>query len=199
NAAEVDIDFDPAVLQNINMTAPASETLNFKAITLPDAPYTTENTSGHSEYAAESLQSNDNDYNFMVITFTTATPPVTGVTDISFQNLPPAHETQLAEFGITFTSNLQNTSVTISNCTPPTATISSSAPITICDGQPVGLTLSAATGVSPYDITVNGTTYTDVTVGTQFASIPFESSRLFPADPIPASQATNDKGAGSGM
>src|SRR5690606_29840978 len=188
-----------SVLQIVNITAPASDTFNFPAITLPAAPFTTENTTGHIEYAAGSVLSYGEDFNFMVITFTTATPPVTGVTNISFQNLPPAHETQLAEFGIPFTSNLQNTSVTITNCTPPTATITSSAPISICDGQPVGLTLSAATGVSPYDITVNGTTYTDVTVGTQFASIPFESSRLFPADPIPASQATNDKGAGSGM
>src|SRR5690606_41731601 len=69
-----------SVLQIVNITAPASDTFNFPAITLPAAPFTTENTSGHIEYAAGSILSYGNDFNFMVITFTTATPPVTGVT-----------------------------------------------------------------------------------------------------------------------
>ncbi|MDO3416879.1 DUF4082 domain-containing protein, partial [Hymenobacter sp. BT770] len=57
----------------------------------------------------------------------------------------------------------------VTTCTPPTATIAAVEP-TVCPGSPVALKLSAATGQSPYKLVVNGTTYSDVTVGQTFAT-----------------------------
>jgi hypothetical protein len=54
------------------------------------------------------------------------------------------------------------------NCTPPTATITSTS-AAVCNGSgPVSIQLSAATGAAPYTIVVNGQTYNNVTVGTPF-------------------------------
>ncbi|MFC7669067.1 DUF4082 domain-containing protein [Hymenobacter humi] len=56
----------------------------------------------------------------------------------------------------------------ITACTPPTATIAAVEPAA-CAGSPVSLKLSAATGQAPYTLVVNGTTYSNVTVGQTFA------------------------------
>ncbi|MBN8789073.1 MAG: DUF4082 domain-containing protein [Terrimonas sp.] len=53
-------------------------------------------------------------------------------------------------------------------CVAPTATITATSPV--CQGEPVKLTLASATGVAPFNIIVNGVTYTGVHVGDEFAS-----------------------------
>jgi hypothetical protein len=79
-----------------------------------------------------------------------------------------------------------NTTVNITSCVPPTATITASTGLSICNAQPVTLNLSAATGTSPYDLTINGVTYNDITVGSSITTIPFPSFELFPSDPVPS-------------
>ncbi|MBX2921807.1 MAG: DUF4082 domain-containing protein [Chitinophagaceae bacterium] len=59
-------------------------------------------------------------------------------------------------------------------CVAPTATITATSPV--CQGEPVKLTLATATGQAPFDLTVNGITYTGVEVGQEFAS--FSASEI---------------------
>ncbi len=53
-----------------------------------------------------------------------------------------------------------------------------------CDGNPVALSLSSATGTGPYEIVVNGITYHQVQTGTTFTTITGES--IWSADAPPA-------------
>jgi hypothetical protein len=87
-----------------------------------------------------------------------------------------------------------NGTVTIQNCTPPTATIAATAASTTCNAQPVGLRLTAASGQSPYSLVVNGTTYTNVTVGSTFtpSPIPFPTYRIWPPPFNPNVARQND-------
>jgi hypothetical protein len=59
-------------------------------------------------------------------------------------------------------------------CTSPTATLALSP--ADCQGQSIGLKLSAATGVSPYSVMVNGQTYSNAIVGTNFTTLSTEES-----------------------
>lgn len=192
NAAAIHFNFDPTRLQITNIVRPSSGIFSLETVPLPASPYTTPNTTGHLEYEAGiPAGSIGVDFDILTITFTTAVPPVSGSTALTFTT-NPGHITRVVLTGVPLTGSLVNGTVNITNCTTPTATITAATGASICNAQPVGLTLSAATGVSPYDITINGTTYNNVTVGSSFANIPFESSRLFPTDPAPALPVNND-------
>jgi hypothetical protein len=65
----------------------------------------------------------------------------------------------------------------------PTAVIAASS---TCDGQSFNLTLSSATGASPYDLTINGVTYNDKTVAGTITSYTPTSQKIWNSDPSPS-------------
>jgi len=63
------------------------------------------------------------------------------------------------------------------SCTTPTATIAATS---TCNGAAFDLTLSAATGASPFDLTINGTTYNDKTVNGTITTFTPPSQKIWP-------------------
>src|SRR5947209_5447740 len=72
----------------------------------------------------------------------------------------------------TTTSNTIQVSTNASNCTPPTGTLSA----TVADCGHIALKLSSVTGTGPYNVVVNNTTYSNVTTGITFATVPATST-----------------------
>jgi hypothetical protein len=66
-----------------------------------------------------------------------------------------------------------------------TATISS-LPDTICEGESTFLQLSAATGISPYTLVINGTTYSGITVGQTIATVNSADESIWSSSATPA-------------
>jgi hypothetical protein len=75
--------------------------------------------------------------------------------------------------------------ITVSSCTTPTATIVASS---TCNGSGFNLTLSAATGSSPYDLVINGVTYNDKTVGNTITGFTPPTQKIWP-DPVTVTSA----------
>ncbi|MEP7375035.1 MAG: DUF4082 domain-containing protein [Chitinophagaceae bacterium] len=71
----------------------------------------------------------------------------------------------------------------------PTATIGNSS---ACNGQQFNLVLNAASGVSPYDLVINGTTYNDVKVGQVINTIKPQLQIQKIWDSIPATKSFED-------
>ena len=193
NAAEVHLDFNTSRLQVTNITRPNNAQFSSETIALPAGPYNSSNvvnTSGQINYAAGMpAGSTSTDFDLLSITFTNATPVVAGSTTLTLINVP-GRRTRAVLGATVATGTLTNGSVSI--CSAPTATITASAGASICNGQPVALNLSAASGGSPYSLVVNGTTYNNVTVGANFATIPFPTYSMFPSNPTPAIQDNYD-------
>jgi hypothetical protein len=198
NAAEIHLDFNTAMLQVTNITRPSSGSFTSETIPLPAGPYNSSNivnTSGQINYAAGlPAGSTSTDFDILAITFTHATPLVPGTTTLTLVNV--AGRRTRAVLGATVaTGSLTNGSATITGCTPPTATIAGSSAASTCNGQPVSLKLSAATGVSPYTLVVDGTPYSNVTVGSTFGSpMPFPTYKAWPSG-NPGVARQNDGGA----
>lgn len=189
DAVEVHLTFDKTKLQVASITKPSSAIMPNEAIALQ--PIGTINTNGQINYSAFTLSSFPNaDFDLLAVTFNviggggTATP-------LTYLTVFP-NKTDAQRNGSSILGAAQNGSVTIQNCTAPTATIASAASSTICNGQPIGLRLTSATGVSPYSLEVNGITYTNVTVGSTFATIPFPVYNIWPSNPVPAVQNSYD-------
>lgn len=195
NAVGVHLLFDATRLQITNITRPSSGIFTLESVPLPAAPYTTANSTGHLVYEAGiPAGSIATDFDILTITFTNATPVVTGTSSLTLEN-SPGHRTRAVQSGIPLGGSLTNGSVNISNCTLPTAVISSNTGSAICNGQPVTIRLQSATGVSPYDLTINGTTYNDITVGSNIATVPFPTYSVFgPADGPDDPTTLNDGG-----
>jgi Domain of unknown function (DUF4082)/Secretion system C-terminal sorting domain len=194
NAAEIHLDFNIAMLQVTNITRPGIGTFTSETIALPGAPYNssnTVNTSGQINYAAGMpAGSTSTDFDILAITFTHVTPLVPGTTPLTLINV--AGRRTRAVLGATVaTGTLTSGSATIVACTPPTATIAGPSASSTCNGQPVPLKLSAATGTSPYSLVINGTTYPGVTVGTTFTSVAFPTYNIFTSG-TPAVPSNND-------
>jgi hypothetical protein len=64
----------------------------------------------------------------------------------------------------------------------PTAVIAATS---TCDGQSFNLTLSSATGASPYDLTINGVTYNNKTVSSTITTYNPTSQKIWNSDPSP--------------
>ncbi len=75
-------------------------------------------------------------------------------------------------------------------CVAPTATITATSPV--CQGEPVKLTLASATGVAPFDLIVNGVTYTGVQVGDEFASFSASEKSIWSNTDVPELTNAND-------
>jgi Domain of unknown function (DUF4082)/Domain of unknown function (DUF4832)/Secretion system C-terminal sorting domain len=65
-------------------------------------------------------------------------------------------------------------------CTTPTATITAAS---TCNGSAFNLTLSAATGASPYDLVINGVTYNDKTVSSTITGFTPSTYKIWSANP----------------
>ncbi len=94
-------------------------------------------------------------------------------------------------------SPLQNLNVSIN--TLPSGTIAPVNP-TISIGQTANLVFTATSGNAPFDLTINGNTYTGVQPNTPFSVgipslAPASPVKLFPSNPTPANPNANDGGA----
>jgi hypothetical protein len=74
---------------------------------------------------------------------------------------------------------LKNITVS-SGCTAPTAVISNTS---TCNGAAFNLTLSSATGASPYDLVINGVTYNDKTVSSTITSFTPPTKKVWTTNP----------------
>lgn len=73
---------------------------------------------------------------------------------------------------------------TWSQCTTPTATIAVQPGSNPCNGQPFNLILSNnATGVSPFDLTINAITYNDIAPGAVITTFKPPTEKLWPGSP----------------
>jgi hypothetical protein len=167
NAVEIRLNFNTTMLQVTNITKPSSALFTTETIPLP-ADYTGINGSGSIVYAAGiPAGSTSADFNILAITFNTIQA---GTTPLTFDITAPG--VTRAVLGATVVAGPPvnapvNGSVNITTCTVPTATISNTL---TCNGQQFSLNLASATGVSPFDLVINGTTYDDVTVGSEITT-----------------------------
>ncbi|MBC7947532.1 MAG: DUF4082 domain-containing protein [Chitinophagaceae bacterium] len=197
NAAEVHFDFDISKLQVTNITRPNSGQFTSETIPLPAGPYNSSNvvnTSGQINYAAGMpAGSTSTDFDLISVTFTTKAPYSPGATTLVLVNVP-GRRTRAVLGATVATGSLTNGSVTLQSCTPPTATLSASAGSTTCNGQPVRLYLTNATGQAPYDLIINGSTYLSVPVSSTaaFATIPFPTYSVFSPAATPFAPQNDD-------
>jgi hypothetical protein len=70
------------------------------------------------------------------------------------------------------------------NCLQPKAVIHN---LPACGGQPFSLILDSASGASPYDLVINGTTYNDIAVGHTITTIVPEIQTIWTGTPSPGS------------
>lgn len=188
DAAEVHFGFDKTKLQVTGITKPASTLLPNEAIGLESLA--TINNNGQVNYAAFTFSNfPSTDFDLLAITFN-----VIGGTGT---NTPLTYlaGTDLQRTGNSILGSAINGTVTINSCaTPPTATISASGGASVCNSQPVRLFLNSATGTGPYSLVVNGTTYSGVQAGsgTEFATIPFPTYKIWPTNPTPFVGQNND-------
>lgn len=82
---------------------------------------------------------------------------------------------------------LKNITVS-SGCTAPTAVLSNTS---TCNGQAFDLTLSSATGASPYDLVINGVTYNDKTVSSTITSFTPPTKKIWTTNPSVGSWEDN--------
>lgn len=186
NAAEIHLNFDPSYLRITNITRPSSSTFSSETISLPASPYTAANTAGHLEYAA-GIPSGSISADFDILTITFSTPlssPLAGNTSLTFQNTA-GHRTRTVLNGSPLSGTLTDGTVTVQNCIPPTATLSPGASSSTCNAQPVSLRLSSATGTGPYNLVVNGNSYTNKNVGDVIDVFEFPTYNFWLTPPVP--------------
>ena len=83
-----------------------------------------------------------------------------------------------------FSLSLLLSANTWSQCTTPTATIAVQPGSNPCNGQPFNLILSnTVTGVAPFDLTINGNTYSDISPGAVITTFTPPTERLWPGAP----------------
>ncbi len=69
-------------------------------------------------------------------------------------------------------------------CTPPTASIVPVAP-SVCQGSPVYLQLSAATGQGPYTVSIGGNTFSNINIGDQIGPLSTANTSIWNASNVP--------------
>lgn len=193
NAAQISFDFNPARLQVTNITRPNSAQFSSEAVPLP-ATYTTINSTGQVNYTAGMPSgSTSTDFDILAITFTHATPLIAGTTPLTLVNAAPRRTRAVLGFTPAPGTLTSGSATLTNNCgSGPSATLSAASGASTCNGQPVPLTLSAATGVGPFTLEINGTTYTNVAEGSSFTNIPFPTYSIWPSNPTPAVPNNND-------
>lgn len=184
DVAEARIVFDNTKLQVTTVTRPSIAIFPTEA--LPLDPVSTMNSSGVIRYSAGTSSNFPTaDFTLLTITFN-----VTGgqntTSPLNFV-VPPS---TVVRSGFEIVNTISNATVNIAAaCTPPTATISNTA---TCNGQPFNLILQSATGTAPYDLVINGNTYTDIPVGGTITTITPPSLSLWTPADAPAILDNND-------
>ena len=192
DVVEVHLTFDKTKLQVTNIVKSAIGSLPSEAIPLQSVINI--NNAGQIDYNAGTTSNfPTTDFDFLTITFNVisgagSTSPLTFLT--AFPNKTDAIRN--------FSSILGNTVdglVTINNsgCTAPTGTITNTSS---CNGQAFSLVLSnGATGASPFDLVINGTTYNDIAPGGVITTITPPTEKIWPTNPVPTQPSNNDGSA----
>lgn len=183
---QVALDFDRTKIRVESITKPMSAVFTFEITPLQTIDNI--NTTGQITYAAGMPSGNTNvDFNILQITFRSLATAPAGVTPLTFINTFP-RLTRAINGGTGVSAAPISGSVNIVTCTPPTATITNTL---TCNGQAFDLRLSNATGVSPFDLTINGQSYNDVTAGSTITTFTPPTNNIF-TNPNPASNDETD-------
>lgn len=196
NAVSAYLNFDRSRLQVTNITRPNSALFNTEAVPLP-ADYTVMNGAGAgggqiNYQAAINPGSTSTDFDILEITFVST---LGGVTPLTLNTTFP-RITRVALNGVPVAGPPVNApingSVNISSCVLPNVTISNTP---TCNGQAFNLVLaSSSTGTGPFDVVINGSTYTDIPVGGTITTVTPPTERVFPSNPTPATPFLNQSG-----
>lgn len=167
---DVFVNFDPTYLEVVSVVVPPSTVSLLPVVAYPLAPIATMNAQGQIDHARAQLTAPfpSADFVLMTIEFRAIAIPGSGSTPLTF-NLSGLRETLLVDGGSVVLNTVLSSTINIgAACTPPTATITNSP---TCNGQSFNLVLDAATGVGPFDLVINGTTYNNVAVGGTIATV----------------------------
>lgn len=185
DALQANLSFDAAVLQATDVSNISGELASFVGPTF-------NNTTGvinfvGADLAAPYLTTNSP---ILSITFTVIGVPGSGTTTLSF-NRPP---TEVAFTAASVLGSTTNGTINISaaGCTPPTATIRASS---TCDAKAFNLvlaTIPAPTGTAPFDLTINGTTYNNISPGGTITSFTPPTTKIWPSAPSPFPPTSED-------
>src|SRR4030095_91537 len=192
DALQANLSFDPAILQATSVTNISGELNSLIGPTF-------NNTAGEinfvgSDLAAPYLTSNGP---ILSITFTVIAMPGSGATTLAF-NRPPT-EAAFAAAAVLGTTTNGTINISGVGCTPPTASIRAS---TTCDANTFNLVLAAIpapTGTAPFDLTINGTTYNNISAGGTITSFTPPSLKIWPATPAPLPPTLDDNSATLGV
>lgn len=193
NSGDIDVagihfDFDNTKLAVVSATNSSSISLLPTVIFNLQTPAVM-NTNGRVSYSATTAGPfPSTDFTVISVTFRALQA---GTTQLTFRRPPTGPpNTNIVRNSSSVLNTVTNATVNIANCTSTSATISNSG---TCNSQAFDLVLQSATGASPYDLVINGTTYNDVTVGSTITTgITFPVEKLWPANDVPDFIAAND-------
>lgn len=127
---------------------------------------------------------------FVVLHITFRVRPASAANSTLVFDTAPTNPTDVAEAGISRLNaapgSITPLTLNILACTPPTATLAAT-PSAPCNGAPFNLVLQSATGTGPYNLVVNGTTYSGINVGNNIITgVTQPTASLFPNGAPPA-------------
>ncbi len=200
DALEVHLGFDNTKLQVTAMSLlPPVSGFGAVAIPLEGSPFTNTNATGEVAFAAGTLGvPPTTDLDIMSVTFL-----VTGgagtTTPLDFLEIlaPPIFQlTDAQRIGTSIKNSAIDATITINAvaCTLPVVNITGNAS---CNGGPITLNLaSSSAGTGPFDLTINGTQYNNISVGNNILPTPYTvpTQSVFPGNPVPAIPTNNDIG-----
>jgi hypothetical protein len=186
DAARVYLPFNNTILNVVSVTKTSALPIE----TYPLDPVATMNTNGFIKWIAGTTSNFPAaDFDLLTITFNVIQAPAGGSTPLNFGTVFP-NNTTAARSGVFILNSLINGTVT--TCTAPALTIANTG---TCNGQPFNLFVNNSTaGTGPFDITVNGVTYNDITPGASgtFLSVFPANEKIWPGNPTPATPTNND-------
>lgn len=190
--AIADVNFDPAVLEVTAISVAPGNLLNVPIVspTTSLADLATINADGHFHYGSFAFSTITTSFDFVNVTFMVKPGAPAGTTNIEFATGTLGHETEVSFEGNSILNAVFNGEVTIeAACPPPTATLTASA---TCGGSNFNLILGAATGTGPFDLTIDGTVYNNITVGSTITSISIPELNIYQPADIPGIIDTED-------
>ena len=191
NVMEAYVNFNVLDLQVVSTSIPSSTVTLLPGESVPMTVDAVNGHVDHGRFRTSPTGHPNADFVLFSITFKALRVPPGGTTSITFNTANPRRTIALE--GAAIVSNqIISGSVTVQNCTPPTATLSAGTSSTTCNVQPVSLKLASATGTAPYTVVVNGNTYTNKNVGDVIGSFDFPTFNGFSAPGIPAQENQQD-------
>lgn len=190
--AIADVNFDPAVLEVTAISVSAGNLLNIPigAGNTVLADIATINANGHFHYGSFAFAPATTSFDFLNVTFHVKNGAPAGTTLIEFATGTVNHETEVSFAGNSILNAVFSGEVTVeAACPPPTATLMSSA---TCGGANFNLILGAATGTGPFDLTIDGTVYNNVTVGSTITALSLPEINIYEPTDVPDVVDTDD-------